>query len=90
MKASNFLSKIVIAILITGAAFLISCEKEYITDIEEPIAVVTNKAVSLTETFESGTKTSYAGAAVTLSTGSWYLTDALLGTSTSEIGRAHV
>lgn len=84
MKASNFLSKIVIAILITGAAFLISCEKEYITDIEEPIAVVTNKAVSLTETFESGTKTSYAGAAVTLSTGSWYLTDALLGTSTSD------
>lgn len=39
---------------------------------------------SLSETFESGTKTAYSAAAVTLSTGSWYFTNALLGTSTSD------
>ncbi len=84
MKASNFLSKIVIAIIITGSAFFVSCEKEYINDSEETVATIQTKAISLTETFESGTKTSYTGAAVTLSTGSWYLNDALLGTSTSD------
>ncbi|MDX2196973.1 MAG: DNA/RNA non-specific endonuclease [Cytophagales bacterium] len=36
------------------------------------------------ETFEGGSKTSYAGASVTLGTGSWYLTDALIGTTTSD------
>lgn len=36
------------------------------------------------ETFESGSKTAYAAADVTLSTGSWNLSDALLGTSTSD------
>lgn len=36
------------------------------------------------ENFESGSKTFYAGASVTLSTGSWYLNNALIGTSTSD------
>ncbi len=36
------------------------------------------------ETFESGSKTAYAVASVTLSTGSWTLDDALIGTSTSD------
>ncbi|SEK42552.1 endonuclease G [Aquimarina amphilecti] len=31
------------------------------------------------ETYESGSKSSYAGASVTLSSGDWYLSDALLG-----------
>ncbi len=38
----------------------------------------------LLENFETGTKTAYAGATVTLSTGNWYLNDALIGTSTSD------
>jgi len=42
------------------------------------------KAVSVSENFESGTKTSYATGNVTLSTGSWTLNNALLGTSTSD------
>lgn len=37
-----------------------------------------------TETLESGTKTSYTTGNVTLSTGSWKFTDALIGTSTSD------
>jgi endonuclease G len=36
------------------------------------------------ETFESGSKTAYADATVTLSTGVWDLNDALIGTSTSD------
>jgi endonuclease G len=38
----------------------------------------------LLENFESGTKTAYAGASGTLSTGIWYFNDALIGTSTSD------
>lgn len=36
------------------------------------------------ETFEAGTKTAYTAGAVTFSTGSWYLDDALVGNSTSD------
>ncbi|MGZ3931928.1 MAG: DNA/RNA non-specific endonuclease, partial [Bacteroidia bacterium] len=36
------------------------------------------------ETFESGSKTGYADASVSLSTGSWDLNDALIGTSASD------
>jgi endonuclease G, mitochondrial len=40
--------------------------------------------VVVTENFESGTKTAYAAANVTLGSGVWNLNDALLGTSTSD------
>ena len=39
---------------------------------------------SFTETFESGSKTSYAENDVNLSSGNWILSDALIGTSTSD------
>lgn len=39
---------------------------------------------TLAESFDTGTKTSYAAGTVTLSTGSWTLTDALLGASSSD------
>lgn len=38
----------------------------------------------VTENFESGTKTSYASATVTLSSGDWLFNDALIGTSGSD------
>ena len=41
-------------------------------------------AGSFFEDFESGTKTAYAAASVTLTTGSWSFSDALIGTSTSD------
>ena len=41
-------------------------------------------AVTTAENFESGTKTSYATANVTLASGSWSFNDALLGTSASD------
>jgi endonuclease G len=37
------------------------------------------------ETYESGSKTSYTPAALTLSTGNWYFDNALIGTSTSDV-----
>lgn len=42
------------------------------------------RTTSFTEDMEAGTKTSYAAANVTLASGSWYLSDALIGTSTSD------
>lgn len=41
-------------------------------------------AGSFYEDFEAGTKTAYAAANVTLGTGPWYLSEALIGTSTSD------
>lgn len=42
------------------------------------------RTTGFTETFESATKTSYAGGSVNLSSGSWYFSDALIGTSSSD------
>lgn len=46
--------------------------------------VVTSAAQSVFENFESGSKTAYAAGTVTFSSGSWTLTDALVGTSASD------
>src|ERR1700760_3613309 len=40
---------------------------------------------SITETFEAGTKTAYADANVSLSTGSWDFNDALIGNLTTDV-----
>lgn len=64
-----------------------SCKKETNVSTEQPqIGVTFTEAVytGFPETFESGTKTAYAAADVTLSTGSWNLNDALIGTSASD------
>ena len=45
----------------------------------------TINAVTTKEDFEAGTKTSYAAANVALTTGSWNLSDALIGNSTSDV-----
>src|SRR5262249_42650777 len=42
-------------------------------------------AVTLNEGFETGTKTSYAAADVTLGTGTWNLSDALIGTLSTDV-----
>ncbi len=53
---------------------------------EEHLGTAASPLVSttLTEGFESGTKTSYAAGDVTFGSGTWTLTDALVGTSTSD------
>ncbi|MEL6560413.1 MAG: DNA/RNA non-specific endonuclease [Bacteroidota bacterium] len=42
------------------------------------------RTTGFTESFESGSKSAYAGGSVSLSSGSWYLSDALIGTSSSD------
>ncbi|MES2559401.1 MAG: DNA/RNA non-specific endonuclease [Bacteroidota bacterium] len=84
--------KHLVAILLMGT-IVVSCSKK----IDEPMpssysqpsqadpAQSVNAIVSgFPETFESGTKTAYAGAAVSLTSGSWYLNNALIGTSASD------
>ncbi len=73
------------------SVFFASCRKESILTEEstQPIVspVFTSIAKSATnfpELFETGSKTAYAAANVTLSSGSWNFTDALLGTSSSD------
>jgi endonuclease G len=72
---------------ISAALFFSSCTKE-MTDQRPANATLAYRAAlvytGFPETFESGSKTAYAAADVTLSTGSWNLNDALIGTSASD------
>src|SRR6185369_857691 len=67
--------------------FLASCERSAPTQADSP-SIQSGQfslgLVTVNEHFESGTKTAYAAADVALSTGTWNLDDALLGTSTSD------
>lgn len=72
--------------------FVTSCQKERVTPDETMQEVsappvfnsINRSATNFPETFESGSKGAYAAADVTLSTGSWNLADALIGSSTSD------
>ncbi len=71
--------------------FLVSvftaCKKDTtVTTVTNNTTQVFTEAVytGFPETFESGTKGAYAAADVTLSTGSWNLSDALIGNSTAD------
>jgi hypothetical protein len=72
-------------LLFTAFTFLSSCKKDdkaSPSEIPYPGMVTTTTstlAASTTENFESGTKTSYAAGDVTLSSGVWTFTDALIG-----------
>jgi endonuclease G len=70
--------------------FFASCKKEGIEPIkapEQPTVISPtelSRSGAITENFESGTKTAYAIANVTLSSGSWSFDEALIGNSTSD------
>jgi endonuclease G len=72
---------LIVAVILTTA--LSNCTKKAIY---EPTPITPSYAVysGWPENFESGSKTAYAAANVTLSTGSWNLDDALIGTSSSD------
>ena len=80
-KQRLFLAPLVVLLLFG------SCAKKLVSPVNQentssaPRAAV---AQSLFEDFESGTKTSYAEGNVSFSSGNWTLTDALVGTSTSD------
>lgn len=76
----------ILALLLT----IFSCQKETYkslqenTDINSTRKLIAQVSGTITETFETGTKASYATANVTLATGSWTFNDALLGNSSSD------
>lgn len=71
---------------IMAVSIFAACKKETtVSNVDNATQVFTEAVYAgFPETFESGTKTAYAAADVTLSTGSWNLTDALIGTSTAD------
>lgn len=80
------INKLLLAV-VAFLLFLSSCKKESVNDqqTQQPLQTLAIKsATNFPETFESGSKTAYAAADVTLGTGSWNCNDALLGTSASD------
>lgn len=80
-KTKLFLSVAVFGLILNA------CSKErFLPSVETTHERFQLKAVAagFPETFESGSKTAYASATVVLSSGSWNLTDALIGTSSSD------
>jgi endonuclease G len=67
-------------------ATLFACRKDTIHQPGSNVPVAQRNLANggIAEDFESGTKTAYAVASVTLGTGSWTLDDALIGNSTSD------
>jgi endonuclease G, mitochondrial len=68
-------------------ATFISCRKDTFTEPVSSTAPVAQRNLTnggIAEDFESGTKTAYAIASVTLGTGSWTMDDALIGNTTSD------
>lgn len=79
----SFIMKIQVRYAFLLAILFAACKKETITPIQPaPVptrTVSTEAVVTLSENFESGAKTAYAGANVSLGSGSWYFDDALIG-----------
>jgi hypothetical protein len=71
---------------ITIAISFSSCQKEVLIQKDSPITSTQspNAKALITENFETGTKTAYTTANLTLSSGSWSFNDALIGNSTSD------
>src|SRR5678815_5648195 len=70
-----------VAVVLRGVA---GCVEGYPTDDDLEIGEDTAE-VTTVEGFESGTKTAYAAANVTLGSGVWNLSDALLGNLTTDV-----
>jgi hypothetical protein len=74
--------------------FFVACKKQPVADLGAAgntlaaaglaKTIATASLVTTTENFETGTKTAYAAADVTLTTGVWNLNDALLGNTTAD------
>ena len=82
MKQLYFLIALSFAISVS------SCKKNSIEPENQVVVVPESTRLAVypnwPESFNSGTKTSYSAANVTLSTGSWNVNDAILGSSSSD------
>jgi endonuclease G, mitochondrial len=83
--------KSLLSLLVTGFVFLSifsSCSKEQQEDVQPTTAASASTlkatATTLTESFDNASKTAYAAASVSLSSGSWYFDDALIGNSSTD------
>jgi hypothetical protein len=78
----NIFKLLVITIVLTFT----SCQKEALIQTDTSASTIQshNAKALITENFETGTKTAYTTANVTLSSGSWSFNDALIGNSTSD------
>ena len=88
---SNYLQmkKIKLLVIAFIAITAFSCNKESIdntasSDVQKDNHSSARVAVITTENFETGTKTAYTAADVTLTTGVWNLNDALIGNTSSD------
>jgi endonuclease G len=75
-------------LVLCAAAIFASCKKDAVapTVIEQtPRQATTELTTTLSETFESGSKTAYAVGNVTLGSGSWSLNDALTGNLSTDL-----
>lgn len=74
-------------LLIIAALFLMiaACKKNDNKDTGEPVTPPAPTNYTITEDFENGSKTAYAAADVTLSTGSWNFNDALIGSLAADV-----
>jgi len=87
MKLKKLIAPLALAVV------LASCQKnvqptDYGSAVSRPVTAGKQTGYAVTQTFdegfESGTKTAYADASVTFTSGSWDLNDALVGTSSSD------
>lgn len=86
--------KKLLVLFLAFSLFLVSCRKESINPGDETqsyvnpeptvFTTIAKSATNFPETFEAGSKGAYAAADVTLTTGSWNLSDALIGTTASD------
>ncbi|MGZ8549254.1 MAG: DNA/RNA non-specific endonuclease, partial [Chitinophagaceae bacterium] len=84
MKLTYFKNMSRILFLATIVFSFTNCNKDVVKPEQEKVSPKPQFSIIAAEGFESGTKTAYAGATVTLSTGNWYLNEALIGNSTSD------
>lgn len=80
MRLNRSFSILLTSIVIASAA--VGCA---VQAYEEPQADSTEQGLTLSEGFESGSKTAYAAGNVTLASGSWNMNDALIGNLSSDV-----
>jgi endonuclease G, mitochondrial len=74
-----------VAIVLSLAGAAAGCLDGFPPDGADPDTSVAVSAVTLSEGFESGTKTAYAVADVTLGSGTWTMDDALIGNLSTDV-----
>jgi endonuclease G len=83
-QQSRFVSLAVVSWLLVGTAGCLGADPGADPDIDPETGEVA-AAVTTSEGFESATKTAYASANVTLGSGSWNLSDALIGNLSTDV-----